>query len=458
MVKIVWSFKGGCEFILHIIILLCLVILTGNVLANDNSRENSEKEIISKLISTREICENLQRNLEDRNALAKLQASISQINDQEIRIYLECAVVMGHLFTRQTFRGRELRRDLLVKHPRHSLLKLIQDENLSVNCDRCRVPPAPITETPSREPGEPFRITAPQERRTVTRAERVVPGEINIDCPRCEARGRCQICQGRGYNIGFDGARHRCSTCRGTGDCANCDGKGRTTKTCRKCNGIGTLITQQKIRDVYIHLLQESQGRLFASEQILRGFIKFEGEWIKPEEKVAIETQRNIEKDYFGRVKSFARRLVSQGNYDVAINQIQAAIAVYQNSIYTGEMREYLMEVEKQKEEALERERRIRRAREAIANAKEIPTVVNGLLESQRRDEVGIQYWDDPTLASKLYAVVDWEIVNESLLGDRAQVKVRIESSTKGGFPIRKIWTFYMIYTDSWKVRLISDD
>jgi len=70
--------------------------------------------------------------------------------------------------------------------------------------------------------------------------------------------------------------------------------------------------------------------------------------------------------------------------------------------------------------------------------------VVEKWLQAQKRGESGTIYWWGG-LAKSLYAVREWEIVNcfvgKDIFGeDTAYVIVRISSSTKGGFPIIKLW------------------
>jgi hypothetical protein len=93
-----------------------------------------------------------------------------------------------------------------------------------------------------------------------------------------------------------------------------------------------------------------------------------------------------------------------------------------------------------------------------------VTSVVDGWLMVQKRGEWGTEYWQDPNEACTFFAVSKWEILSCVFAdkysgGYHALVKVRIESSTKGGLPISKIWSFYMIadINRPWRIEYIEE-
>lgn len=88
----------------------------------------------------------------------------------------------------------------------------------------------------------------------------------------------------------------------------------------------------------------------------------------------------------------------------------------------------------------------------------EIPTVINSALERQSIGQDGREYFSGEAL--RLYAPVNWEIVAEPVIaGSLAYVTLRIESSTRGGFPIRRLWIFEMTFSETrgWLIRNIVE-
>ncbi|MDB5313804.1 MAG: hypothetical protein JWO38_8006 [Gemmataceae bacterium] len=89
---------------------------------------------------------------------------------------------------------------------------------------------------------------------------------------------------------------------------------------------------------------------------------------------------------------------------------------------------------------------------------------IKGWLEDQKLGGGrSVIYWDNINQMKSLYAIRSWDIlidkgshpitVFEHMGRPNAIVKVRIDSSTKGGMPISKIWTLYMQKTgNDWKI------
>jgi len=94
---------------------------------------------------------------------------------------------------------------------------------------------------------------------------------------------------------------------------------------------------------------------------------------------------------------------------------------------------------------------------------KKILECVEGWLDGQKRGDMGAIYWDNFDRMTSLFAVRFWEIlldkgphpitVFEFEGRPSALVKVRIDSSTRGGMPVSKIWTLSMRKTENeWKI------
>ena len=93
---------------------------------------------------------------------------------------------------------------------------------------------------------------------------------------------------------------------------------------------------------------------------------------------------------------------------------------------------------------------------------KKILDCVESWLAAQKQGDMGVQYWDNFGRLTSLFAVRSWEIlldkgphritVYEFEGRPSALVKVRIDSSTKGGMQVSKIWTLSMRKTEmEWK-------
>ncbi|NLG13850.1 MAG: DUF1682 domain-containing protein [Lentisphaerae bacterium] len=102
------------------------------------------------------------------------------------------------------------------------------------------------------------------------------------------------------------------------------------------------------------------------------------------------------------------------------------------------------------------REEKINQEAKAAARV-EIPACINGLLKEQVKGNDGYEYWAAGSSPVKLVAPTQWEIVDLLCFGTYAVVTVRVESSTKGGMPIRLLWSFNLKYEGTWKVWMISE-
>jgi len=84
--------------------------------------------------------------------------------------------------------------------------------------------------------------------------------------------------------------------------------------------------------------------------------------------------------------------------------------------------------------------------------------VVDWLIES-RNGYSGKDLWKDPGVARSLFSVRRWKILRVDVISTNlVDVAVRIESSTKGGFPIVQDWAVSVWNTDGkWKIGDVSE-
>lgn len=87
----------------------------------------------------------------------------------------------------------------------------------------------------------------------------------------------------------------------------------------------------------------------------------------------------------------------------------------------------------------------------------EIRRCINGLMREQEKGNLGTRYWESEILAKQFFTPTSWDILDVTVFGTMGTATVRIESSTKGGMPIRKNWSFMMSNENGWKVSMISE-
>ena len=91
----------------------------------------------------------------------------------------------------------------------------------------------------------------------------------------------------------------------------------------------------------------------------------------------------------------------------------------------------------------------------------EISSFINSWLSDMKRDASTESYWSIPSTAKTFFSVKSWEIVStrEDMRPWAMCLKVLVESSTKGGSPIRNTWSIFISRQEStlqWKIDLIS--
>ncbi len=182
------------------------------------------------------------------------------------------------------------------------------------------------------------------------------------------------------------------------------------------------------IRDAYVKRECDRGLEAFLNKH---GYAMYDGNWMPAEMAKQKELARQAEQ---------ARLAAEQEQQRRVWEAEQARLAAEREQL-------------RQQQEADRKARDVLRAKEAESCANEqIPAVIIGMLKAQAQDEWGTAYWDDPTSAKKMFAPTSWEIKKLSVSGTTAMAKVLIESSTKGGIPIRKFWNIFLVYKNSWKV------
>jgi hypothetical protein len=167
------------------------------------------------------------------------------------------------------------------------------------------------------------------------------------------------------------------------------------------------------------------------------GYILFDGDYLP----IAMAIQKENE-----RQEAQRQRQAEQERLRLEREAEQARLAAQQEQLRQQQ------EAERKAQEALRAQ-----AAESCAN-EQIPQVINGMLQAQSRDKSGAQYWANPAAAQQLFAPVSWNIKDCSVIGTGAIAKVLIESSNRGGMPIRQMWTLYLRYENSWKISYLSGE
>ena len=198
------------------------------------------------------------------------------------------------------------------------------------------------------------------------------------------------------------------------------------------------------------------------------GFVRFGNAWYNRQEVTSfLETQRKtlLQEEYD---RGIARHLRANGFVQFESEWIPKEMVAEKEKEKAQQREEEARQVEQlRKEKARREEGWDRWARETLAEAQnkasiQIPAVIEGLLRAQARGDVGSMYWSSTALPSQLFAPTDWEIMKVSVDGLSGLAVVRVDSSTRGGFQIRKLWNFYMEYEmgvlGGWKVFIIGEN
>lgn len=222
----------------------------------------------------------------------------------------------------------------------------------------------------------------------------------------------------------------------------------------------------------------ESEGEL--AEQVYQenAFVRFQNAWHTSDDVVNTLReiqQRQVDKRY---QQSINDHLQAHGFASYKGRWMPVQVAQKLRREEAKRQAEQRRQAERERQEARwEREREERRQRamsdlleqqrkererqlaEAARESAEIgiPACINGLLDEQAKGNVGIAYWADGANTSKLFAPVNWTIMQVQIAGTLAFVNVRINSSNKGGMPIRALWQFMLRYDGTWKVLDISE-
>lgn len=306
-------------------------------------------------------------------------------------------------------------------------------------------------------------------------------GKISRNCTNCEGSGRCSSCNGQGrirtntttmYDSRYPGDTRvltlKCGFCRETGRCSRCKGDGTIMETCPKCAGRGHLFDEKAAAREYafnalalIKYLCDVGDQTDMPDLLKRDFKK---------------ARENAEKKF-----KILRKVREEEEAEVRAEEERKD----QEEQERREREEKEERERREREEKEERERKEREEREAFeaeqrakglvkygnrwltpeerekAQREDVATVkriVNEVLETNKRGDVDYRYWEDTILISKLYAPRSWEIVNVNAWSDTANVTARVDSSTKGGIQITKLWVYTLSRkSGTWKITNLFD-
>lgn len=100
-----------------------------------------------------------------------------------------------------------------------------------------------------------------------------------------------------------------------------------------------------------------------------------------------------------------------------------------------------IAEIKRKEERVAALRRKIDSMSQAELRAEASNVINNWLKDMQVGNDTG-KYWKYPELRDRLFSVKSWTILDGSTWGAySSSVKIIIESSTKGGSPIRKVWS-----------------
>ncbi len=149
--------------------------------------------------------------------------------------------------------------------------------------------------------------------------------------------------------------------------------------------------------------------------------------------------------------------------YESAIAALQKAIEGYPEAANLSEAQTYLAELRSKLKVEAERQARIKARKEKVEAMSqgelktEIQTFINAWLNDMKTGVDTSSYWKSPTSASTFFSLKAWEIITPaSYRSSFNTVIVQVESSTKGGTPIRKNWEVAITRNDEMEWKIIS--
>ena len=155
--------------------------------------------------------------------------------------------------------------------------------------------------------------------------------------------------------------------------------------------------------------------------------------------------------------------------YETAIKMLENAIADNPEATNLDDAKRYLKELkerlerEKEQQAELERKRKAIRMMNTLALKSEITTFINKWLTDMQMGRATAHYWFLSSLATTLYNVRSWDILGPSD-GEWSHfnetVIVSVESTNKGGSPIRVNWKVKLLRSDNdmkWKIVSVDE-
>ncbi len=152
--------------------------------------------------------------------------------------------------------------------------------------------------------------------------------------------------------------------------------------------------------------------------------------------------------------------------YGAAIKRLEAALV--ENSLADNlyEAQDYLNKLKAAEQTELEKLARVKERREKLEKMtyfeqkSEIHEFINSWLSDMRLDKDTSQYWATPSGGSVFFNVKSWNIIDNSSYSRQINtIVVSIDSSNKGGMPIRNNWKVVIRRDDylDWKISSIKE-
>ena len=209
------------------------------------------------------------------------------VSNREVRAKVTASYALGMLATRQNDAASKSIQYLRTTFPDSPCLALFETSRYQIDCPKCG--------------GN---------------------GKIEAPCTRCNGKGRCPGCNGRGSIERIGNRGEQCSFCGGSGRCKACGGSGHETAKCTQCYGSRRIVSGDLIARTFLMTVDETRDLAFVEEQRANGLIEYDGRWMTPKDKEQeIEKQTAIAKAQQAEAE---RRLAQESRKKTEAEKVQA--------------------------------------------------------------------------------------------------------------------------------------
>lgn len=150
---------------------------------------------------------------------------------------------------------------------------------------------------------------------------------------------------------------------------------------------------------------------------------------------------------------------------EIALRKLKYALTKYpraeEDSINRAKdrievLQQRIAEIKREEERVAALRRKVNSMSQSQLRAEASEFINDWLKDMQVGNNTG-KYWKYPALSEILFSVKSWTILDGSTWGAHSSsVKIIIESSTKGGSPIRKVWSVSLTRDDEMKLKVFS--